>query len=524
MKYGMTITLACAVIATGCQIVVPAQPPKTGTPPVVKPVTSGGGVAAIESKLRAGVKTPIAYTSRDEKVEVMAKAFTVSENSGLGTAATSFKKLATSLQNAFMARSAAMSAGGAPGMGAMVSQLRAESSAAVYAIAGLAESQQGDATFIYDEDTRELVAIKGPNAEIQFKFVNGGNKRSWEATIVKSPDGTTGTFSIEVDSSAWKAYNFPTATPPMKCGPYTPRPRYTPSYYPTAAPSYAPTPAWSAPPEAEPSATASGLIGESGGSYQVAQAYPSPGYTPDPNGVDAPDYEPGYDPNYDDDYEDPCGPDPNWVAPTPPPFKFAANEYPEFVDRVAFKFVVKPEGKDNLAFEMAGALDEAENVPESTMRIPTQWTYMARIPGVYFDWKSKLTLRPRNSQFHAEGNMLVEVEKGQEAFTYNINFNEGRRSGTFALNNVGAKVQLLVTADQGEYGGSSVHTRLLSLRDDGSAGAEMGTVEIKPGTYNVAVVKFNDGVTKEYEIFPQGLIPMGPPPMATQPAPAPTYY
>ena len=41
------------------------------------------------------------------------------------------------------------------------------------------------------------------------------------------------------------------------------------------------------------------------------------------------------------------------VAPTPPPFKAFGNEYPEYVDKVTFKFAVKPKGDEKLALEMS---------------------------------------------------------------------------------------------------------------------------------------------------------------------------
>lgn len=471
----LSATLSLGLLATGCVTV--QQPTGPVTPTRTKATSGGTSPTAIAARLDAGVQKAITYKSREDKVEVMTSAFSLSKNKGLLKAADSVKAMGTSLaglQNLTTATSAPASryrVGDGP-------SLRMIGAHGTYALAGLKELKQGDVVLVYDDQTREVTNIRGKDAELRFKFNDQGNKRAWSSEIVKSPDGTTGKLSLEVDGIGWKSVPMPQQTAPWICEPASPRPR--------SAPPTSPPPAWTPGPNDTP------VPAE------------TPTWTPGPNDTPAPAWTPMADADevYEESYDDPdagpsCGPDPNWVEPEPIPFRVAGNEYPEYVEALSFRFSIAPKGDENLAIEFAATLDEPSNVPNTTLRLPTHWNLLARVPGLTLNWDSRLKLIPNNSTFEGKGKMLVEVENGEEQFNYVVNFKEASRAASFSMTNVGAKMKLFIASDNG----STPVTRLISTEND----SDLGTVEMKPGSSNVALVRFNDGKKMEWELFPNDL-------------------
>jgi hypothetical protein len=131
----------------------------------------------------------------------MTRTFSLSKNAGLNKATQSFQQLAGVMQSALLA-SALTSSSRRPSAQATVSRLRAAGMRAAYKVSGVAD--MGGARLVYDDKTGEVSAIEAPNAKVTFDFVNHGATRSWDALIVKSPDGTTGRFHVEV-TGGWKA-------------------------------------------------------------------------------------------------------------------------------------------------------------------------------------------------------------------------------------------------------------------------------------------------------------------------------
>lgn len=179
MRHRISIAVATALILTGCAL----------------PGASGG-------KLTMQTKVT--------KVQSMTKTFSISKNAGLNKAALSVKELATALRGAFAigATAVAPNAAGLIGSRARahdldtaLSGLRAAGMRATYQVSGVAD--HGGAKLIYDDQTGEVTAIEAPNASVTFDFKVDGNRRTWDAVIVESPDGTTGRFHIEV-TGTWR--------------------------------------------------------------------------------------------------------------------------------------------------------------------------------------------------------------------------------------------------------------------------------------------------------------------------------
>ncbi|MFN3431946.1 MAG: hypothetical protein ACK46X_18600, partial [Candidatus Sericytochromatia bacterium] len=172
MRHRFPVAVATALILTGCAL----------------PGSSGG-------------KVPL--QTKVVKVQAMTKTFSVSTNPGLNKAAMSVKELATALRGAFAVGAGALAPTGAASvdMTAALGGARAAGMRAAYELSGVAN--QGDAVLTYDDETGEVTAIEGKNAKITFAFKNDGKRRTWDAVIVKSPDGTTGRFHIEV-TGTWR--------------------------------------------------------------------------------------------------------------------------------------------------------------------------------------------------------------------------------------------------------------------------------------------------------------------------------
>jgi hypothetical protein len=475
-------------------------PTEVNTPaaaiPRRKSATKAIGTETLNAKLNAGVKNAIRYETREEKVAVMTQAFSVSKNEGLVKAGESFSAIGRSLaglQNLVSGSPVSTTSGlryqktGAP-------TLYVSSGNNAYSLAAIQELRQGDTVITYDEQTSELKSIRSPDTEINCEFTNNGNQRTWAAELRKSPDGTTGALAIDVNSKTWKTYGIPQPSAPWVCKPAPKRPAVIPTPIASPLPTNAPVETVNATPTMlpEPSPTPTPR-GETTDQYTLGQV--TDGEMP---GIDAPYDNDVYDKTDEaDDYDDglpACGPDPNWVAPEPLPFRVGGGEYPEYVESLNIRLNITPRGDESLAFAFSAELSEPENIPNTNLRLPTRWNFVARVPGLTFDWGSKLSMIPKNSTFEAKGKMLVEVAKGEEQFNYVLGFKEARRATTFSMTNVGAKVTLLMAADNG----NQPVTRLISSEDN----SDLGTVEMKPGHSNIALVRFNDGTLMEWELWP----------------------
>jgi hypothetical protein len=216
------------LLAAGC--ITQTAPPVEG-PAAVKGKTAKGGSAAIDARLRAGVKTAIAYTSREDRMAVMTEAFSLSRNKGLQKASESFKSLGSSLSGLQALTSATSRSASAGSLRYRVEggpTLHVVGSRAGYALAGLAEYEQGDTVIVYDDQTKEVTAVRSADAELRFKLDKRGDARSWTSEIARSPDGTTGLLSVEVSSRAWKTYELPQPQAPWVCTYPSPSPRPQP--------------------------------------------------------------------------------------------------------------------------------------------------------------------------------------------------------------------------------------------------------------------------------------------------------
>lgn len=436
-------------------------------------------LSPVEAKLNAGVRSPIAYKTREDGVKVMVEAFSLSNNAGMRRVSESIKAMGTALAGL-------QDMVGVAGGGLQTASLQA------YGLMGVKEFRQGEAVLLYDEKSRELSSIRGQDVDLQFSFSNKGELRSWGSEIVKSPDGTTGSLSLEASSRVWRPYEIPSPSAPWICGPSVQAEEVSPVSLMNKS---------------------RGLLQEDEGSDEkeseaepIGDALPIATRPPglgDLSGMDeAPAREETEDfVQPDDDF---CGPDPLWVAPEPVPFVVAGGEYPEYLETLNFRFSLVPRGDQSLAFQLTATLDEPGNVPNTGWRIPTRWKLQAQVPGLAFNWESSLNLIPNNSFFEGQGKMIVEVSGGQEQFNYGLTFREATRASTFSMTNLGAKMKLLITSDYG----SPPHTRLLST--EAGNDLEIGTVEMKPGSSNVALVRFNDGKRIEWELFPTGLFGVNP--------------
>ncbi len=513
MRHVPLAVMTALIVTSGCNNLFPTGPTAslpggTGT----KLGSAQTKNSAIVGRIDAGVKKPIRYDNRDARVAVMTQSFSFSNNPKLKKASESFNAFARSLGGLLTPASSAWAGGGLVANGggywntnefaASIRNLRVMSVKNAYAIAGIQELKQGEATVLMDDATKELTGVKTRDAELRFNFVKAGNRRTWTIDIVKSPDGTRGKVTIDVNSTTWRSFEWPVAyMPPEVCDTddtqtvprSVPKPAATPwNLRPSPVPIAAASPAnpddWDTTTEADD---------------EVPDGEPETEPTPDMNrAYDGTDGDPDADwMSNDDDAQGYCRPDSNWVRPTPVPFRVGGNEYPEFVERASFQIEVVPKGDDSLKMQFNGTLDEAQNVPNSSVRVPTHWVFAAQVPGIAMDWESRMKLIPRNFSFDGKGRMLVQMAEGEEAFTYTASTDESRGTGTFALTNQGAKMQLLMTTG----GWGAAQTRLLSTED----GAELGTVTMIRS--NAALLTFKDGTTKEWELFPGELLSVGAP-------------
>jgi hypothetical protein len=414
-----------------------------------------------------GGKVPM--QTKVTKVQAMTKTFSISKNTGLNKAAQSVKELATALQSAFGAGAGVIAPGGANLSGTSrryavedgLVALRAAGMRATYQVSGVAD--YGDAKLIYDDQTGEVTAIEGKNAKITFAFVNNGNQRSWDAVIVKAPDGTTGKFHIEV-TGGWRSMGALIPSVPV-------------------------------PAPMRPKAPTSGGDAD----FSISQADDDMGETTANEQEPMPEFEQEFTPM------------PTYA---PPPYKWFNNEFPETVDVVKFSLEIVPKGDASLAFKMAGTFDQPENVPNSTMRVPTHWKYTAQIPKISFDWESNLDLVVGRSKFNATGALNVEGDAGKEQFTYELKADEQARNASFAMTNVNAKVQLLLSGSQKSASTAPVVKSELISTEDGSV---IGTVALDPKRPRYAIITFTaDKSTMDWELYPAGLLPE---PVQTQPLP-----
>jgi hypothetical protein len=344
---------------------------------------------------------------------------------------------------------------------------------------------------------------------------------------VRSKDGTTGSFNLEV-TGGWTSqptggspfmpapvavarptrvkampYCPPTATPE----PYSPEPSswgnypsYAPSYYPSPRPSYAPSPRPTAySPAPSPSPLAPTPTPRPSGDFALQQVPMDDGYYPQP---------PCFDPGQDDGQGYDPEPMPEWTPPPPPPFKLFGGEYPNVVEAVNVKLDLKPRGDDKLAIKMEGHFDEPEAFPGMGFQVPTHWVYKASVPRLAFDWESRLHLDPGKSSFKGGGSLTADTPDGSEKFLYDLSFDEAAKTGAFGLTNVAGKVRLQVV---GSMGSSKPDASLISTED----GKHLGKVEFDPNRPRFANVMLDDGTKLDWELFPDNLLPA--PPAAAPP-------
>ncbi|MDB5101933.1 MAG: hypothetical protein JWM80_6354 [Cyanobacteria bacterium RYN_339] len=482
---------------------------------------------------------PVSYQTKVQKVNAMTKTFSLSKNVGLGQVASSLKDLTLSLQSAFIQ-------GPSQGVQAITSTgLRAS-----YELAGI--SEQGNATLTFDDKTKELTGVKSPDAELAFKFLNKGRTRSWEITIVRCKDGTTGTLTVEV-TGGWTSQQSgggmfapaPVAMPAMPTCPWTPEPYPSYGYYPTPQPTM-----WGNYPTAEPSYGYYPSPSPYGSYYPsyapsyypsyypsyAASYYPSPKptyYAPSPTPTPRSSYAPTPTPR-------PASPSPvayslnstqpmmyytpppcdnqtyddqpmqEWTPPPPPPFKVFGGEYPNVVEAVNVKLDIKPRGDAKLAIKLDGQFNEPEAYPGGSFLVPTHWVVKASVPKVAFDWESHLHLDPGKSSFKGGGSLTADTAEGAEKFLYDLSFDEAAKTGAFGLTNVAGKVRLQVV---GSMMSSKPDASLVSTED----GKHLGKVEFDPARPRFATVKLDDGTDLDWELFPADLFPT-----PALPAPPPT--
>ena len=82
--------------------------------------------------------------------------------------------------------------------------------AAVYRLSSLyrvlGSSESNGLTVNWNDSTGQLTSITGPDTHATFSFSGAGSKRrTAQATLLKSPDGTTGSGELEVEASTWNA-------------------------------------------------------------------------------------------------------------------------------------------------------------------------------------------------------------------------------------------------------------------------------------------------------------------------------
>ncbi|MEB3329960.1 MAG: hypothetical protein VKQ33_12070 [Candidatus Sericytochromatia bacterium] len=501
------------LFAAGCTT-QPAAP--VAEPPVVKARRTDGGRAAINARLRTGVRKPISYASPEDRVEVMTEAFSLSRNEGLQKASESFRALGSS----FAGLQALTSPTGSTGS----SRYHVVSSREGYALNGLTEYPKGDAVIVYDEETKEVTAVRSSDSELRLKFDRRGNTRSWSSEIVRSPDGTKGLLAVQVSAQDWVPYELPHQTrAPWVCTAPTPEPEASerPGASPSRQPSPSPIRTQEPSPPPSPARNLQQLDDASGATGPTPTPGPNdppasrstPGLTSEPPALSG--TSPLPEPEDAGPVRRRCGPDPDWVAPGPFPFQVAGGEYPKAVEKLSLQLAITPRGDERLAMELLADLDEPINVLSTSIRLPGHWKLLARLPGMTLRWDSRLSLVPRNMSFSGSGKMIVEVGRGDEQFDFTVSLREASRTTNVSMTNVGAKLRLRIAGDQGE----PLRSQVLSL--ESGREKEIGTVEWVPGSPNVALVRFDDGKTMRWELYPRNQFgQLGSGVGAFQPAPA----
>lgn len=542
-------SLATAILVAGCVV----QGPPTTVPP-------GGG----------GKKGPVSYEGKVKKVDALTRAISLEKNDGIKRASESIQKLIQALAGVMAGPQAMPASAARYQLNRTLYELGDASARATYDLAGM--ERMGNATLVYDDDTKELTGIVADNAEITFKFVNNGRRRSWEATIVRSPDKTTGTFFVEVEGG-WTSQPSFAASSPVYAVPYCPpRPSVRPTKRPASArplpatpypsgywtpgpynpdggphngdpngwtsptpyayPSYTPGPSWypspsptawaTTPPPATPSPSpmaSGGLISNNAGGYAITQFG---GPMPAPATPYATDYGDGYqddgyqdDYGYEDEYRDPAcdNPQPAWTPPPPPPFKVFGGEYPNVVSSVAVKLDVIPQGDKSLAFSFAGKFDEPEAMPGQTFLVPTHWKLNAKVPKVKLDWESRFHMDPGKNTFKADGSMTVEGgADGDDTFKFAGSFDEAAKDIKAQIAHVDAGVKLVV---EGKMGTSKPDKLGLYATDTDEKLGDVEPDNSRPGVVVITMLK--DGQKIDWQLLPSGgMFPfmMAPPPVA----------
>jgi hypothetical protein len=116
---------------------------------------------------------PVAYQLKVQKVSTMTRTFSLSQNQALGKVAESLRALTAAFQSAFAAN---------PKAG--------------YALLGLVQAGQNQITF--DDASKEISGIVGPDANVAFKSTRNDRTRTLDATVLGSKDGTTGSVFLEL--------------------------------------------------------------------------------------------------------------------------------------------------------------------------------------------------------------------------------------------------------------------------------------------------------------------------------------
>jgi hypothetical protein len=192
----VSVAIAMTVLIGGCAL---------GTPIGKLPVKTG----------------PVSLATKLKKVDSMTKTFSLARNDGLAQASGSLSKNSGLIKALASLQSLAASLAGA-GNSSMTSIRASQAQAisaqaqdatvrATYALA--ATLTQNGSTLVYDDVTKEVTGLTSPDVDLSFAFKNDGATRSWTATILRSRDGTTGSFYVQL-TGTWA----PQPTPATELG------------------------------------------------------------------------------------------------------------------------------------------------------------------------------------------------------------------------------------------------------------------------------------------------------------------
>ncbi|HEY9721834.1 MAG TPA: hypothetical protein V6D47_07455, partial [Oscillatoriaceae cyanobacterium] len=407
---------------------------------------------------------PVTRVQKIQQVKDLTQVFSLSKNTGLSTATSSFEDLAQALSSAFSGLAPLASLGGTMHVQSLDEALDTLRSAGLdgpYHVAGV--TTQGATQITYD-DSGQVTSVVGPNAELDISVASDGDTRTLTATIVRSPDGTTGAFTLSVTGN-WHAK--PTLYRPLQ--------------------------------ESDASSTAE------------ATATPTPDATDNPTPTPTLDIRPTPTPDGTESWPPPQ------PSPTPAPYHWFPNETVTQVSAVTLSLDIKPKGSASNETKLTGTFDQPKAMLVQgvfPLTLPTHWKLALSVPKVAMTWESQLAITHQQLALDANGTMQVAAASGAQHYTYTLKLDQATRSGELDLVNTDAHVQLTVAGHQPQTGTPTVSTTLVST-DDGS---KLGTVALDPEHPNVAEITFNDGTRQDWELYPASMVMFTPPPPQTRPA------